>query len=263
VTLLSDNVAADGAPPPALARDNPVPLHTRIREELRTQITRGVFAPRQRLDSEAQLMRRYGVSRITVRQALQALEQGGLIVKVAGKGSFVAPERPTQDLTQLQGLAEALAPQGLRILNRVLAQRPEVASETIAQRLGLATGDPLLHLRRLRLVDGAPLSVDTTWLPADVGQRVVQADLQRRDVFAILEQDLGLTLGHADLALDAVAADARLAAELEVPQGHPLLRIERTTHTAQGRPIDHEVLYCRADRFRWRLRLDRRTGEPQ
>ena len=240
-----------------LARDNPVPLHARIRDELRGLITRGVFAPRQRLDSEAQLMKRYGVSRITVRQALQTLEQQGLIVKVAGKGSFVAPERPSQDLTQLQGLAEAMAPLGHVIRNRVLAVRHERADEGVAKRLGLSVGEPVVHLRRVRMVDGEPLSLDLTWLPAAEGERVAQGDLVRRDVFALLEEELGFPLGHADLSIDAVVADADLADELGVTVGHPLLRIERLTHTATGRPIDCETLYCRAERFSWRLRLNR------
>jgi GntR family transcriptional regulator len=256
VSLSTDFPAFD-TPITPLARDNPVPLHARIRDELRGLITRGVFAPRQRLDSEAQLMKRYGVSRITVRQALQTLEQQGLIVKVAGKGSFVAPERPSQDLTQLQGLAEAMAPRGHVIRNRVLAVRHELADAAVAQRLGLAVGEPVVHLRRVRLVDGEPLSLDLSWLPAAEGERVAQGDLVRRDVFALLEQELGLALGHAELSIDAVAADGDLADELGVAIGHPLLRIERVTHTASGRPIDCETLFCRAERFRWKLRLNR------
>lgn len=266
MTLLTDSATDEARPGAragtfdASARDNPVPLHTLIREDLRGQIARGVFAPRQRLDSEAQLMRRYGVSRITVRQALQTLEQQGLIVKVAGKGSFVAPEKPSQDLTQLQGLAEAMAPQGRQIRNRVLAVRRESAEAALALRLGLALGEPVVHLRRVRLVDGVPLSLDLTWLPAAEGERIAQGDLVRRDVFVMLEQDLGLTLGHADLSIDAVAAEPDVADELGIEPGEALLRIERLTHTAGGRPIDWETLYCRADRFRWRLRLNRHLG---
>lgn len=243
--------------PPPLARDNPLPLHTRIREELRQQITRGHLAPRQRLDSEAQLMRRYGVSRITVRQALQTLEQQGLIVKVAGKGSFVAPQPPTQDLNRLQGLAEALSPQGRQIRNQLLAIRTEPSGEPVAQALGLATGDSVLHLRRLRLVDGQALSVDCSWLPVAIGARVARADLQWRDVLAVLSQDLGLALGHAEVTLAAVSATPVLAEELGVATGHPLLRLERTTHTLGGEPVEHELRYCRTDRSRWALRMNR------
>jgi GntR family transcriptional regulator len=267
MTLLTDS-ATGGAPPgahagtfAASARDNPMPLHTRIREDLRSQIARGVFAPRQRLDSEAQLMRRYGVSRITVRQALQTLEQQGLIVKVAGKGSFVAPEKPSQDLTQLQGLAEAMTPQGHLIRNRVLAVRHESADAALALRLGLALGEPVVHLRRVRLADGVPLSLDLTWLPAAEGERIAQGDLVRRDVFVLLEQELGLALGHADLSIDAVAAKPEAADELGIEPGEALLRIDRLTHTAGGRPIGWETRYCRTDRFRWRLRLNRHLGD--
>lgn len=244
-------VHAVALPPP------PVTLYSRIRDELRERIRSGAWQPLDRVPSESELTRRYGVSRITVRQALSELVAEGLIFKRAGKGSFVAQPMPFQDLNRLQGLAEAMEGRGHETRNRVLAAEAQAAAPRIAERLGLAVGAPVTYIERVRRLDGRPLSVDHTWLPARLGAQVLRADLETRDIFLILEQDCATPLGSADLAIDAVAADATAARRLEVAEGAPLLRIERLTHDATGRPVDYERLLCRADHFQYRLRLAR------
>lgn len=246
-----------------LRRDDPQPLHSRLREDLRERISAQAFGAQQRLPSEAELMRHYGVSRITVRQALQALEQQGLIVRVAGKGSFVAGPKPFQQLARLQGLAEAMAAQGHAIRNRVLELSRVPADAEVAAQLSLPPGSLVTHIRRTRLLDGRPLSVDLSWLPLALGDRIAGGDLERRDIFSMLEQDLATPLGHADLALHAVAAPPAVARELGVAAASPVLHISRLTHDRSGQPIDYEHLYCRSDNFQFRLRIDRHSGAQQ
>lgn len=237
-----------------------VTLYGRIREDLRRHIRSGTWQPMDRVPSESELTRRYGVSRITVRQALSELVTEGLIFKRAGKGSYVARPRPFQDLARLQGLAEAMQGRGHETRNQLLSATPQTASAEVAGQLGLEAGAPVLHIERLRHLDGRPLSLDRTWLPAALGRRVLRHDLERRDIFLILEQDCATPLGHADLAIDAVAADALTAQRLGLDTGAPLLRIERLTHDEHGRPVDYEQLLCRVDAFQYRLRLARHPG---
>jgi len=236
-------------------------LHSRIREELRERILRGDWQPQQRVPSESELMAQYGVSRITVRQAMGDLERIGLIVRVPGKGSFVSPAKPFQELDRLQGFAEAMRELGHATANRLLRLRSVEADERVAQRLALPAGSKVTELQRVRLLDGRPLSVDLSWLPHELGTRLRPVDLVSHDVFRLLEHELGAPLGHADLVLDAVAADDDVAALLELPPGAPVLRIERLTHDGRGRPIDYEHLHCRCDAFQYRLRLHRRRHD--
>ena len=86
-------------------------------------------------------------------------------------------------------------------------------------------------------------------------------DLATRDIFLMLENDCGIALGHADLAIDAALADSDLAQALQVEEGAPIMRIERLTHTADGTPLDFEHLYYRGDAFQYRLRIDRHKGD--
>lgn len=90
-----------------------------------------------------------------------------------------------------------------------------------------------------------------------MGERVIREDLSTRDIFGILEAEGGAPLGHADLVIDAVLADDEQAALLGIARGAPVLHIERLTHGRDGQPLDYEHLYCRADNFQYRLRLNR------
>ncbi|MGC1302380.1 MAG: GntR family transcriptional regulator [Caulobacteraceae bacterium] len=241
----------------------PSTLYSRIREHLRAQILDGVLEPHSQLPSESELGAMFKVSRITVRQALSDLQRENLIFKVAGKGAFVSKPKTFQPLTQLEGFAAAMERLGHEVRNRVLSQQVVQASPTIAARLALAPGDDVAEIQRVRLVDREPISYEVTYLPAAEGQRLFHEDLAGRDIFAILENEFSIPLGHADLQIDAVAADEQLARILTVPEGGALLRIERLTHRASGEALDFERLYFRGDAFQYRLRLSRQEGAHQ
>jgi GntR family transcriptional regulator len=234
-----------------------VTLHSRIREELRSHIFSGAWQPHDRMPSESELMAQYGVSRITVRQALGDLEKERLIFKVAGKGSFVSQPKPFQELGRLQGFAEAMGAHGHEIFNKLVQLTEVPAPPKVAERLQLVPGALVTELRRVRCLDRQPVSLDVTWLPTHLGDRLAREDLATRDIFLILENDFGMAIGHADLALDAISADANLASLLDIPPGAPVLRMERLTHGKDGTPLDYEHLFCRTDNFQYRLRVTR------
>lgn len=235
----------------------PGSLYARIRDELRARIVAGIYKPHARLPSESELMSRYGVSRITVRQALGELEKEGVLFKIAGKGMFVSLPKPFQSLARLQGFAEALSEQGHEIYNRLVSIKHLPADPVVAQKLGLAEGEPVTELKRVRHLNRQPVSLDVTYVAAPLGKRLAQENLATRDIFLILENDYAIALGYADLNIDAVLADAELAALLQIADGSPVLRIERLTHTKDGEPLDFEYLYCRADNFQLRARIER------
>lgn len=245
-----------------LAPHSPVPLHAQLREAVRERIRDGSYAAHARLPAESEMSKAFGVSRITVRQALSDLQNEGLIFKVAGKGSFVSRPKPYQQLTELEGFGEAMSRQGYEIHNDVVGHALLPASADVAQRLGLAEGTQVAQIRRVRHLNRSPVSLEITYLPAAIGERLRTADLARRDIFLIIENDYGIALGHADVRIDAILADAPTAAALQVAPGSALLRMERLTHSAAGAPLDFEYLYFRGDAFQYRLQIARRPGSP-
>jgi GntR family transcriptional regulator len=240
---------------------SPLPLYTQIKDILRERILDGTYSAHQRLPSESEMSSLFDVSRITVRQALSDLQNEGLIFKIPGKGTFVAKPKAFQQLTQLEGFAEAMLRMGYEIYNKVTSHKSVPASPVVAQKLGLEAGTAVAEIRRVRHLNREPLSMEVTYLPEDIGERLRHIDLPTRDIFLVLENDFGIALGRADLQIDAMLADYDLAQLLKIEEGSAILRMERLTHTATGKPLDFEYLYFRGDAFQYRLQIARRATD--
>lgn len=236
---------------------SPTPLYAQIKEILRSRILDGSYQPHQQMPSESEMMTTFNVSRITVRQALNDLQNEGLIFRMHGKGTFVSKPKAFQDLGRLQGFGEAMRQMGYETFARVVSIRTVAPTAQVQERLQLPKRARVTELQRLRFLNREPISLDITYLPTSLGSRLAREDLATRDVFVILENDYGLSLGHADLQIGSTLADEHLAGQLRVEEGSPVLVIERTTHTSDGVPIDYEHLYYRGDAFQYRVRVDR------
>jgi GntR family transcriptional regulator len=233
-------------------------LYGQIRNSLRERIIDGSYEPGSRVPSESELGKRFGASRITVRQALSELQKEGLIYTLHGKGSFVSrPNKAYQNVRTLMGFAEQMGAMGYEVVNELIGLSVVPANAVVATRLGIEEGQGVTRVTRVRHLNREPVSLEYTWVAQAIGQKLARADLATRDIFLILENDCGLQLGRADLAMDAVLADQHQAALLKVQVGSPLLRIERLTHDAAGRPLDYEFLYFRGDTFQYRFQVDR------
>jgi GntR family transcriptional regulator len=245
------------SPGHAVQPASPVPLYEQIKDLLRERILDGTYQPHQQMPSESEMMASFNVSRITVRQALNDLQNEGLIFRIHGKGTFVSKPKAFQDLGRLQGFGEAMRQMGYETFSRVLSVRNVVPSAQVQDKLRLARRARVTELQRVRFLNREPISLDVTYVPSAIGARLTKEDLATRDIFVILENDYGLSLGHADLQIGSTLADEALAAHLKVEEGSPVLFIERTTHTAAGEPIDYEHLYYRGDAFQYKVRVDR------
>jgi GntR family transcriptional regulator len=228
-----------------------------IRDWLSREIAGGTFSRGEQLPSEHELMARFAVSRVTVRQALDDLRQNGVIEARRGKGYFVSRLTAVQNMQRLQSFGEMMAPLGITTRSDVLSVEEEPASREIAAALGLATGDLIIRIERLRIAGGTIISLDVSHFACDVGRALSRLDLEREDVFVLLEARLGIELGFADLTIDMIAAPQAQARLLGVRAGEHILRIRRLTHDTQGRGVDYEHLYARLDAMQFRARLGR------
>ena len=241
----------------------PQTLHARLRDALRAQILDGRLRPGDQLPSESALQAAHGVSRITVRQALAALQADGLIVKRHGKGAFVSQAGASQRLERLQGLHEALAgeaaPSGPahEVANHRLSWRELKAPADVAGLLGLRRGAPVYRLQTLRYLDRAPLSLNNSWLCPALGARLSRVDFSRRDLIDVFEHEGGLRIGRAELEIGAGLARTADARRLRIAAGAPVLEVQRIVHTDADEPVHVERAVYRADTFRYRLALQR------
>jgi GntR family transcriptional regulator len=209
-----------------------VPRYYTIEQSLRARIaTLDAHAP---LPSDSQLCEEFGVSRMTARGAVQRLVQEGLVYRVPGRGTFVAPARATRTASHILSFSDEMRRRGRTPTSRVVEQTRRAATEEETRRLG---ADEVLVLRRVREADGEAVALETAVFPADRVAGALDRDLERTSVFAALA-DAGLvpTAGRADIAAQAAGAeDAKL---LGVKRGEPLLVERRLIYDQDGVPLE-------------------------
>ncbi|BDB43160.1 MULTISPECIES: GntR family transcriptional regulator [Mycobacterium] len=226
----------------------------RTADVLRQQIHAGAYA--DGLPAESELAAEFLVSRNTIREALGVLKNEGLIERGPKVGTHVAQRKYAHGLDALLGLKETFRNDG-EVRNEVRVAMSVVAPPSVAHRLRLEPGAQAVFVERLRFLGNLPLSLDLTYLAPDIGAEVLKHRLETDDIFALIEQVSGQVLGSATLALEAIPADAHSAATLQVPDGAPLLMLERLTSLDDGRPVDLEYIRMRGDRITMRGNLIR------
>jgi GntR family transcriptional regulator len=182
------------------------------------------------LPSESDLSAEYGVSRVTVRRALELLREEGLVDSRQGFGWYVSTEPFVQRLSQLDTIERQLEERGLvperRILEFAFVDAPARIEAVLA-------ATHVLRVKRLNMADGEPFAIVTVWCPAELGQHLSRRDVERRPFYELL----GLSLRGATQTIGADAAGTADADLLKVPVGSPVLRCERVTTDTSGRPV--------------------------
>lgn len=237
-----------------------LPLYARVEATLTEEITGGQLREGSQLPSEDSLIRRFAVSRTTIRQAIQNLTKRGLVEIRRGKGTFVTRPKIVQELTALTGFVEDMRAAGRSPTARVLEKKVVAASEAVARHLALREGSQVVRIRRVRLADGNTVSFDETYLPRAIGEKIMSDDLEAEPIFSLLEEKYSIPLVEAEYRLEAIAANGVVARALGVRVGSPVFFIERTSYRAGHEPIDYERLYYRGDQVSFVTRLSRRTS---
>src|SRR5262249_42130682 len=231
--------------PPGIDPGSATPLYAQVEAVLASDIAGGTVPPGRPLPTQNDPIERFGVSRTTVRTAVQNLVSRGLVEIHRGKGTYVTRPKITQELTALSGFVEDMQALGRHPTARLLDKQLVAADRTVAQQLALPAGSLVMRIRRVRLADGEPVSFDETYLPREVGEKVITNDLEAEPIFALLEERYDLPLVEAEYRLEAVAAGPVVAEALGVETGSPLFLIERTSYGAGNQPVDYEQLYYR------------------
>ncbi len=223
------------------------PLWQQVLNDLERRIASGDIVDRFPTDKE--LTEEYGVSRHTVREAVQRLRARGLVDRHRGRGSFLTDGVLTQPLGGLYSLFRAVEEAGLEQRSEVLYLGVDHDPE-IAARLGLPPKAELVRLERIRFAGGEPLAVDDAWLPADIGRQVLDVDFTRAALYDVLQELSAVQLTSADETLTPVVPDAELATLLQLDEGEALLRVDRLARSGQ-RPVEYRTTLIRGQRFRY------------
>lgn len=227
-------------------RNNGLPAYKKIQGTILRRVERGLLKPGDLVDSERELARIHGVSLMTARHALIALEREGMVVRRHGAGTFVAP--PKIHFNKLMSYTEQMSARGLAVSSRVLSFAIIHTEHEIAARLALPATSQLVKIERLRLSGEEPCALETCYLSADEFKGLTQGRLDRISLFSILEHDYGFQISHADEEVDATTADAHTARLLYIPAGAAVLRIRQKIYSTSGRPGLYVLGLYRSDR---------------
>ncbi|WP_405918412.1 GntR family transcriptional regulator [Streptomyces sp. NBC_00728] len=233
-------------------RSSPVPLYFQLSQQLEAAIERGALTPGSLLGNEIELAARLGLSRPTVRQAIQSLVDKGLLVRRRGVGTQVVHSQVKRPM-ELSSLYDDLESAGQRPATQVVLNTVEPASTAVAAALGVAEGSEVHRVERLRLAHGEPMAYLCNYLPP----KLLDLDSERMEATGLyrLMRGAGITLHSARQSVGARAASEEEGERLGEPAGAPVLTMQRTTFDDTGRAVEFGTHIYRASRYSFEFQL--------
>jgi len=244
-----------------MAGGEPMPLYYRAELALRDAIASGLFKPGDRLPPEWDLANRYHMSRVTIRKALQRLEEDGLLLRARGRGTFVRRDVRTQprverNLSALLNFEEDILRTGLTPRVRMLEVEWAIPPERIRALLHLDATTDALHVRRLGEVDGEPLWFESRYFAPSIGVHLAHEDLSTASITHLIEQACQVRVVGTRFHIEAENASSHLAHLLNLKEGAPLLACEFAFFAARHVPLEAARAVFRADRYSFNVELD-------
>jgi GntR family transcriptional regulator, N-acetylglucosamine utilization regulator len=240
-------------------RDGPVPKHSQLRDIL-LRLIEDELAPDALVPSERELGARYGVSRATVRESIGQLVNERRLYRVRGKGTYVAAPRVDSQL-HLESFTQDMLRRGLEPSTVLIRSEAAVPAPSARAALGLQAGQPAYRLERLRIAAGEPMAYERGWYTPHGLEGLLQEDLTG-SLYSLFEDRFGMVIDGAQQTVWAECADHRLADQLTVRAGMPLLVFRRTA-TAAGHVVEHVTSWYRGDRYQVHMTLDRNQTSEQ
>lgn len=231
-----------------LKQDAITPLYVQLMEELETSIRNGVYKPGDKIMTEAEMAKEYGVSLITVRKAVGSLMEKGLVMRKQGKGTFVTKPKYSRNMKKLQSFTEMCEQMGVKPGAQVLENRLIMADKKVADRLGIEPGSNVVYISRLRLADGEPVQVEKSYFPLKYAF-LLEEDLNNGSMFECLKEKAGAKVVSSEKMIELCRATAEEAALMDVKKGDYLLFVKSTAYDENGEPMYAGIQLINGDRF--------------
>lgn len=234
----------------SINRNGTTPIYEQIYQNLRDKIQNEEIGSGESFPSERELAEKFGVSRMTVRQALNTLKNEGLIYHERGIGAFVSKRKLDIHTRNLVGFTEEMIERGLRPSSKLLQAKIEKADEETAANLGIEINDKVFHLQRLRLADDSPMAFEDAFLPALRYPNLEKIDLEKVSLYEVLEQKYGTRMSHAEEFLEAMVVTKKIGEALSIKKGAPVLMVHRVVFSDANLAVESVKTFYRADRYR-------------
>jgi len=231
-----------------------VPKYIILKEEIIRQIENEELVDDQMIPSERELIAKHGMSRITVRKAIDDLVNEGYLYRIQGKGTFVKGDRGKQNLFSITSCTQDIINLGMVPSRKVLSIDVIPVNAKRAKQLEISKDEMVVRLDRLYFADGEAINRTTTYLPAKYFPGLEKHDFEKNSLYEVLEQEYGVTITRATRTIEAILAEGDTADLLDVPEGMPILLFRAVTYGKIGnRELPIEVFKCcyRTDKFKF------------
>jgi GntR family transcriptional regulator len=245
-----------------LDKDGPKPLYRQLEELLRAQIVQGTYRPNQMIPSEVELSRTFGISRMTARAVVTQLVQEGLLRRAQGKGTFVVEPKIEAGSLAYRGIRQQLEAMGYSTTTQLLQFTTVPADVRSAGILNVPQGEPLFFVRRLRSVEGDPISLHLSYIPRALGPTLTDDRLEDEQLCVVLAEDFNLTSHSVVETLESTQATAAEARLLGVERRFPLLLLTDTHRSVSGRAFEHTKVLFRGDKVKLRFEYGQDDDRP-
>ncbi|MBT7857970.1 MAG: GntR family transcriptional regulator [Nitrospinaceae bacterium] len=234
-------------------KDHSIPFYYQLMKMLRRRIEQGELAPGDKLPKEMDLAKSFGVSRVTLRQALSILESDGLLDRERGHGTFISKTLPKHQKTKLTGIIGQDVPgDGERLLLSIDEMMPPPDIEAFFSPLNQSR---ITRIRRIRMEEGSPYFYTMNFLPSHLAEKVTQDDIVNRTMFDIIKHRLHLTVGKVNQTFEARAADNEVAGQLNIGLLDPVLYVETFVYDTDGEPVEFSQIYYRGNQHKYSIEL--------
>ncbi len=225
----------------------PIPIYYQLMQIIRSSIERGELNPGDSIPTEVKIMNKYGISRATVRQALLQLVNEGYIRRIKAKGTFVnSPPARSRFIGTLKGFSEEMKQKGLPHSTRVLDNSIMPAPVRAAEKLQIASGGQVFYLKRLRFVQGDPVLIAESYLPAAICGGIEKENFEDISLYDLLENKYGLTLHHGRREFEpAMPGSKEEAGFLGITLKTPILYVESVVYTENNTPVEYVEIKIR------------------
>lgn len=231
--------------PPALYRldkTSLVPLYRQLADHIEKEIREGALPEGSRLPSEQEWIRRLGVSRVTVRQAMDFLMRKSIIVRKQGMGTYVQKTVMTQGLDDLFGFYPALLNRGLHPKTELLAYHIQTPSREVREHLDLSAAAKALHFSRQYLLEPSLYVLIHMYFPRDLAARWTKRDASTQSSFHLLQDKAGVRIRSSRITIRACTATEDIAGALRILEGSPVLELQRLRVSSEKRPVEYAVM---------------------
>jgi len=244
-----------------LDKNSPIPLYYQLVETIRDRITAGELKPGEQLPGERELGEQYGISRMTVRQALQYLIREEALIAKQGLGTFVAEPKLSYDPLHVLGFTEDMMRRGADATSRVIEQALVEPPASIAAQLTMRPNERATRIVRLRLSDGVPMLLETVYVPAKRFIGLDRANLTKQSLYRLMRDRYGVRLAGARHTLEAVQANDYESELFGVQSCLPMILLQGVTYDEDDQPVECFKAVYRGDRFQ--IQIDSRKNQSQ